>query len=58
VTFGDVTDGFPSPYKDGLLFLRRIGNKVTLMQLGSKGDLQELKLHKAYQKIRNLKVKQ
>jgi Tol biopolymer transport system component len=58
VTFGDVTDGFPSPYKDGLLFLRRTGNKVTLMQLGSKGDLQELKLHKAYQKIRNLKVKQ
>jgi Tol biopolymer transport system component len=57
LTYGDVTDGFPMSYTEGILFLRRINNQVKLMHLDNKGDLSDFKLPKTYQKIRNLKVK-
>jgi len=58
LTFGDVTDGFPSPYEAGVLFLRRIDNTIKLMNLSKEGKIKELVFSKSYKKIRNLKVKQ
>ena len=58
LTFGDVTDGFPTPYEAGVLFLRRIDNTIKLMNLSKEGKTKELIFSKSYKKIRNLKVKQ
>ena len=58
LTFGEVTDGFPSPVEAGVYFLRRIKNHVALMYLSKKGDISEVQLKQTYIKIRNLKVKQ
>lgn len=58
LTFGEVTDGFPSPSTQGLYFLRRIKNHVTLMHLSNDGNLTKVPLSENYIKIRNLKVKQ
>ena len=58
LTFGEVTDGFPSPSHDGLYFLRRIENHTTLMHLSQKGETIQVPLKQTYTKIRNLKAKQ
>jgi len=58
LTFGNVTDGFPSPCNTRLIFLRRIENRTIMMQISKDGTLTELKITKDYTKIRNLKVKQ
>jgi len=58
LTFGKVTDGFPSPAYDGLYFLRRIENYTSLMHLSKDGNLTKVPLKQTYTKIRNLKVKQ
>ena len=58
LTSGNVTDGFPSPYQEGILFIRRIKNDTTLMQLDKKGKIQEISFTNTHKKIRNLKVKQ
>jgi len=57
LTFGEVTDGFPSPSTQGLYFLRRIKNHTALMHLSKEGDASEVPLKQTYTKIRNLKVK-
>ena len=58
LSFGEVTDGFPSPGTHGLYFLRRIENHTNLMFLPKKGDIAQVPLQQNYTKIRNLKVKQ
>lgn len=58
LTFGEVTDGFPSPSTQGLYFLRRVKNHTMLMHLSLKEDVSEVPLKQTYTKIRNLKVKQ
>jgi len=57
LTSGDVTDGFPSPSKDGVYFLRRVGNHTSLMYYSKNGDIKDVPLKQNYTKIRNLKVK-
>jgi len=58
ITFGEVTDGFPSPSYKGIYFLRRVKNHTSLMHLSADGSLTEVPLEQSYTKIRNLKVKQ
>ncbi len=58
LTFGEVTDGFPSPDMHGVYFLRRIENRTDLMYLPVVGDMMRVPLKQNYTKIRNLKVKQ
>jgi hypothetical protein len=58
LTFGEVTDGFPSPAHNGLYFLRRIENHTALMHLSKEENLIKVPLKQTYTKIRNLKVKQ
>ena len=58
ITFGEVTDGFPSPSHKGIYFLRRVENHTSLMYLSTEGSLIEVPFKNNYTKIRNLKVKQ
>lgn len=58
LTFGNTTDSFPSPYNDGIIFLRKIENHTQVLHLDHEKNLKELIFNKSYTKIRNLKVKQ
>lgn len=58
LTFGEATDGFPSPSQNALYFLRRIKNHITLMYRSQNGKVVQIPLEPDYIKIRNLKVKQ
>jgi len=57
LTFGDVIDSYPSPYKEGVLFLRQIKGKTKIMKLNQNKEIKTLHFIPKYTKIRNLKVK-
>ena len=58
LTFGNSTDGFPSPYGKGFFFLRRTGNLTKMMHYSPEDNVTDVMLPINYTKIRNLKVKQ
>jgi len=58
LTFGNSTDGFPSPYGQDFFFLRRTGNLTKIMHYTPENNVTDVMLPIPYTKIRNLKVKQ